>query len=255
MSAVILCQIKRAEQPFFINETGHGLYSVEELCWFMEHNLPLLDRVFFEEPLRKWLRQELGLEKLSETLRARQEQERAPLLEELAMPVFDEIGWLMAGEREEMLQKLREQELLPEAARRKLRADSLAGYHRYMLAIRQYREILSGGEADEELAGALWHNMGVSYARMFQMDEACDCFGKAWKLLGSDVSLRSLLCCCRMRGGREDFDRMADKCGADMAFRQELEEELDRIEARDVPADLDQALRRWVEEYHRETGL
>ena len=70
MSAVILCQVKQAEQPFYVNEVGISLYSAEELCWFMEQNLPLLDRVFFEEPLQKWIRQELSLERLADTLKS-----------------------------------------------------------------------------------------------------------------------------------------------------------------------------------------
>ena len=258
MSAVILCQVKQAEQPFYVNDVGISLYSAEELCWFMENNLPLLDRVFFEEPLQKWIRQELSLERLADTLKSVQEMDREPLTDELAMPVFDEIGWLTAEEREKVLDTLHRQELLPAGARKKLRADRLAGYRKYMMAIRLYREILSDGGAElagSQLAGTIWHNMGVSYARMFQMNEACGCLRKAWDILRSDAVMKSLLCCCWLRGGREDLDRTGDDCGVAIAFRQEVEEELEQLSSRSMPSDLDQALRGWVEEYHRETGL
>ena len=258
MSAVILCQIRQAEQPFYVNDVGVSLYSIEELCWFMEHNLPLLDRVFFEEPLRKWIRQELSLPSLADKLEKVQQMDREPLTDELAMPVFDEIGWLMPEEREKVLEALHRQELLPYEARKKLRADRLAGYRKYTLAIRLYREILAESDEDQEksqLSGMIWHNMGVSYARLFQMNEACGCFRRAWDILHGDAAMKSLLTCCWLRGGREDLDRMADDCGIAIAFRQEVENELEQLSSRSMPADLDQALRGWVEEYHRETGL
>lgn len=255
MSTVILCQIRQAGQPFYVNDAGVSLYSAEELCWFMENNLPLLDRAFFEEPLQKWLRDELGMERLAGTLETLQKKPGGPLLEELALAVYDEAGWLFAGERDAAAARLREQERLPVPVRRKLRADCLVGYRKYMLAIRLYREILADGEGTGQLAGMLWHNMGVSYARMFQMDEACDCFRKAWDLLQGQASLKSLLYCCALRGGQEDFDRMADDCGADMAFRQELEDHLRALTEKELPEDLDAALRGWVQQYHEETGL
>ena len=103
MSTVILCQIRQAGQPFYVNDAGVSLYSAEELCWFMENNLPLLDRAFFEEPLQKWLRDELGMERLAGTLETLQKKPGGPLLEELALAVYDEAGWLFAGERGTLL--------------------------------------------------------------------------------------------------------------------------------------------------------
>ena len=255
MSAVILCQVKQAVQPFYVNDAGLNLYSAEELCWFMEHNLPLLDRAFFEEPLQNWLRDELGLDRLAGTLEKLQKTEEDLLLEELVLPVFDEIGWMLPAEEDAFAGKLREQERLSVPARRKIRADSLAGYRKYMMAIRLYRDILNGTETQGQLPGMIWHNMGVCYARMFQMDEAVDCFRRAWDILKGRASLQSLLYCCALRGGQEDFDRMADDCGADMAFRRELEEKLHRLTERQLPSDLDAALKGWVQQYHDETGL
>ena len=255
MSTVILCQTRKAQQPFYVNDTGMNLYSAEELCYFMEHNLPLLDRVFFAEPLQEWLRAELGLDRLADRLHERCEAEELPHLEELALPVFDEISWLTAEEKTEILRQLQELENLPVPEREKLRADSLTGYRRYMLAIRLYRDILQLAGENSPVTGKVWHNMGVAYAGMFQMEEACDCFRKAWEAEKSDVSLRCLLCCSALHGGQEEFDRTADDCGADMEFRTELEDAIEALKKQEMPADPEAALRGWVREYHLETGL
>ncbi len=255
MSTVILCQTKTAQTPFYVNDTGTNLYSAEELCWYMEHNLPVLDRGFFAEPLQEWIRTELGLEKLADTLNDRWEAEELPHLEDLALPVYDEISWLPAEERTDMIRRLQDLENLPMPEREKLRADCLTGYHRYMLAIRLYREILGIAGEDSLIKGKVWHNMGVAYAGMFQMEEACDCFRRAWEIQKSEVSLRCLLCCSALHGGQEEFDRAADDCGADMTFRTELEDAMDALKKLDLPADPEAALRDWVREYHRETGL
>ncbi len=254
MSTVIFCQTKRAEQPFYINDTGLNLYSAEELCYYMEHNLPLLDRLFFAEPLQDWIRAELQLPALAGKLHAVSEEE-LPALEDLAMPVFDEIAWLSADERQEMIRRLQEQEGLPLPEREKLRADCLTGYHRYMLAIRLYRDILGNAEDDENMTARIWHNMGNAYAGMFQMEEACDCFRRAWEIQKNEVSLRCLLCCSALHGGQEEFDRTADDCGADMKFRMEIEASMEAQKSREMPADPGTVLQEWVQEYHRETGL
>ena len=68
MSGYILCQLKRADMPYYIENISTNIYSMEELCYYFYHNIYLLDETILNEHLCDWLRKELGLEKLYKRL-------------------------------------------------------------------------------------------------------------------------------------------------------------------------------------------
>ena len=39
VSGYILCQTGRAEAPYFIENISMNIYSLEELCYYLDHNL------------------------------------------------------------------------------------------------------------------------------------------------------------------------------------------------------------------------
>ena len=61
MSGYILCQVKRARLPYYIENISTNIYSIEELCFYLYHNIYLLDSTILNEELCFWIRDELGL--------------------------------------------------------------------------------------------------------------------------------------------------------------------------------------------------
>ena len=57
MGLVAVCRYKRTKTPYFIEQAGIHLYSLEELAYFLYHNICLVDRQFFDERLCSWLRE------------------------------------------------------------------------------------------------------------------------------------------------------------------------------------------------------
>ena len=49
MSGYILCQTKKAQRPYFIENISMNIYSIEELCYYLYHNLYLADHTVFNE--------------------------------------------------------------------------------------------------------------------------------------------------------------------------------------------------------------
>ena len=49
MSGYILCQTGRAEAPYFIENISMNIYSLEELCYYLDHNLYLIDQTILNE--------------------------------------------------------------------------------------------------------------------------------------------------------------------------------------------------------------
>ena len=88
MSGYILCQTKKAQRPYFIENISMNIYSIEELCYYLYHNLYLADHTVFNEELCNWLRDELELVHLAAKLK--QNLERNVSVEEMIYPVFKE---------------------------------------------------------------------------------------------------------------------------------------------------------------------
>ena len=65
MSGYILCQVKKAEKPFYIKNISTNIYSIEELCYYLYNNLYLVDRSLISNKLCTWLDEELKLPKLA----------------------------------------------------------------------------------------------------------------------------------------------------------------------------------------------
>ena len=57
MSGYILCQTKKADKPFFVESINTNIYSLEELCYFLYHNLYLVDSSVINENLCIWISQ------------------------------------------------------------------------------------------------------------------------------------------------------------------------------------------------------
>ena len=92
MSGYILCQVKKAEKPFYIENISKNIYSIEELCYYLYNNLYLVDRSLISNKLCTWLDEELKLPKLAAKLRPFIGKEAG--LEEILYPIFKEINYL-----------------------------------------------------------------------------------------------------------------------------------------------------------------
>ena len=69
MSGYILCQTKKADKPLFVESINPKIYSLEELCYFLYHNLYLVDSSVINENLCIWISEELDLPRLAAKLR------------------------------------------------------------------------------------------------------------------------------------------------------------------------------------------
>ena len=230
MSEVILCQVPRAKQPFYAEDIDLKLYSIEELCYFMQGHLALLSPDFFSPAMTDWLGGELHLHRLAETL----EKQRAGG------------AGLM--------------EALPEEVRMKQKGDVLAGYEKYTRAVRCYQKALKLSEGGEhstggQFRGTVYYNAGAVFARLFQMEEACECMKKAFDLLQSSAARNGYLFCVRLKDGEKVFLQKCRELGTEEADREEMERQIRSLPEPSVPKDVDAALNRWVREYHRQTDL
>ena len=63
---MILAKGKIAKKPYELSYLGQNIYSIEELCYVIYHNIYGINEEFFQISLAKWMKEELGLKELAD---------------------------------------------------------------------------------------------------------------------------------------------------------------------------------------------
>ena len=211
MSGYILCQVKRAKNPYYISNISTNIYSIEELCYYLYHNIYLLDETIINEQLLVWMKEELHLRRLYQRLYVLLEEKKN--IGEFILPIFKEINYLSHDQFREMNERLKRFEEQPEIVRKKIKGDYLVDHEKYINAIQVYQETLKDTEENEtnmgsQFTGSIYNNMGCAYASLFQMNEALTCFQKANEELHTKASLKSWLFAVYMSKGQDAYEQM-----------------------------------------------
>lgn len=188
MSAYRLCQVRKAKHPYHIESIGRNIYTIEELCFYLRQNICLVDASIMNEELCVWLKEELGLARLSRKLMERLASAREGSMAGFVFPIFKEIGYLYPEEQQRLSEQIAGIEVQPEDIRRKLRADYLMRYGRYGNALREYYQVLKGrnpGNLGSQFYASVLDGMAAAYGRLFLFEEAADCLWQSYSCVRS----------------------------------------------------------------------
>lgn len=278
MGNYILCRQQKASVPYFIENISTNVFSAEELCFYLSHNIYLLDHTIIEENLCRWLGNELGMRHLAARLSAILK--TAPEPGAFILPIFREVHYLSQSETKELQSKLQQLAELPPMAREKLKGDYLVRYGKYGNGIKVYETILettANTTMGSQFEGGVYHNMGCAYAKLFQTDEALQCLQKAYEMLHSKAALKSYLFAIYIARSQADYEAAAKELGVDDQTRAEIDRELEashnQAEATDSAQafgqarrekaqgnlnayynTVDELLEQMTEDYHKNTG-
>lgn len=210
MSELLFCHAPIAALPYYIEELGINIYSMEELCYFIAGNVFLLDDSFMNEELCTWIEKQMGAYKLAENLRnVIHARRRLSVFVDL---ILEDTCYYSKAEIDNIVSVLEQLEQKTGFECSKMRADQLMEKEKYLAAIYAYRKLLESEEAKETdalLKGNVWHNLGTAYARLFLFGEAAACYENAYELNQTYESVwEALLCYCYM----DDEEKLQQKC-------------------------------------------
>ena len=258
MSGYILCQVKKAKKPFYIENISTNIYSIEELCYYLYNNLYLVDHSLISSKLCSWLEEELELPKLAAKLRPFIEKEAG--LEEILYPVFKEINYLAYEELRILNGRIEARNKESEEIREKRKGDALMENRMYVNAIRVYQKLIEkeSGEISGEMRERIFHNQGCAYSYLFQMDKALDCFWKAWRENRSEEALKVYLLAYRSVHTQEDLEKRQEELKAEDSVKKETAAAIEKFvslpEQQTASGETDRILEDLTREYHRSTG-
>ena len=259
MSGYILCQLKRAEIPYYIENISTNIYSIEELCYYFYHNIYLLDESILNEHLCDWIRKEFGLEKLYRRLYKVLEENMGT--GEFILAVFKEINYLTYEELKVLNTRLQKFDKETPAMREKCKVDALMENKMYVHAIQVYQKLLDRKDLEEIREGlteCIYHNLGCAYSYLFQMDKAIECFRRAYEGGRSTEALETYLMAFSMSHSEDEYKNMAKTLGVEeeiLTAVQNRKKEFSQIPRKKVNSqNMDDILNHLTSEYHRSTG-
>ena len=266
MAGYRLCRVRTAEIPYYLESISTNIYTIEELCFFLHSNIPLVDAAVMNRELTKWVAQELGLTKLSVTME--QALARQADISDFVMPIFREIGYLSTTEMAAFSKKLSEFSRLPLHLRLKMKGDALVRGGKYQAAIRSYRKVTrDAGEYNfrPEFISGVWYNCAVAEMKLMLFDEGLKGFTRAYDLHPTKLHARACmraLAITKPKGKfAEALEEIRSRHREDGLLSEELKEETleavgiaERGADTSVPEDIGKCVQSWMREYRNATG-
>ena len=258
MSGYILCQVKKAEKPFYIENISTNIYSIEELCYYLYNNLYLVDSSLISSKLCTWLEEELELPKLAAKLKPYIGREAG--LEEVLYPIFKEINYLAYEELKTLNGRIEARKREPEEIREKRKGDVLMENRMYVNALRVYQKLMENGgkEITKEMRERILHNQGCAYSYLFQMEKAVECFQEAYDLGKKDEELKCYLLAYRSIKTPIEYTSRLTELSVSEEMKAQIQEALDKFAKKpETPVysqHVDTMLEGFTREYHRSTG-
>ncbi len=201
---MILCKRQIAATPFYMDELSMNIYSLEELSYYIFHNVYLLNAEFMSVDLCNWIGREMGMKELAAGL-------LDLLKENVPLHIFvgrilNSCGYLTVSEIRDTLQIISVFENKSDAECKKIRADRLMEKNRLVDAIYEYESILdTSNNIGDTLLGDIHHNLGTAYAKLFFFTEAANHYEQAYRKNHRRVSLRSMLLSYFLSGKEGDY--------------------------------------------------
>ena len=230
MGKLIQCSGKIAKVPYHFRLTKTNVYSIEEVCYYIRHNIYMMQEEVFDREFALWLRGELEMDATADKL------EHLILkhhdIKDIVVTICCSCDYYEEEEINELISIMDEIEKLPKYARKKRKGDNYLRCKSYEKALEEYEKIFESDEilqADTSVYGDLFHNMGVACVNMGEFHEASDYFLKAYEKNSREESLAQCLFSLRLCKDVERFKKLIKDLDISQEKQTQWEQEYQRI--------------------------
>lgn len=234
MGRLILDRNSGDQVPYYFSISGLKVYSVEELCYYMYHNIYAVTKETFGDDLFYWLEKDMGEILLAKGLRNLKRTD--PELKELIRFLLSYVDYFTPDENYQLMLIMDDIAKQNPTEARKIEADNYMRYCRYMEAIRTYQNALYDMEHTKEadvtriFKGDTCHNMGTAYTRLLNFKEAAVCYKKAYECNQKEASLYCYLWALKMSENESEFFDAVTQYEVDEKTLMELMEEYEQTQ-------------------------
>ncbi len=208
MGKFIFCIGNKAKSPYTFQTTGVSVYTMEELCYYLYHNIDTLEEDLSNIALVTWIRNELGITDRADFLE--QLMQRGAGLKDVVVSIFCSTDYYTEDEINHLIKEIDAlYDMLP-IERKKRHADMLMKFRKHNEAGFEYRSIIDDREFSQLSPvnqGNVYHNLAVLMARSGRFQAASKYFDAAYQKNHNKESLCQYLYALRLDGDDEAFER------------------------------------------------
>ncbi len=194
MGKLILCSGARTTRPYGFPSSGIRIYSIEELCYYLYHNVYMIEEDMLSEDLFNWIGTELKLEERAEKLRLLKRQKAD--IKTLITVILCSADYYTEEEIKKVLKVLDAVTGMPAIKRYLIKANHYLKNGQYMEATAEYERIIASKAAAEltpEEYGDVYHNLAVAKLHITGLKEASKLFCYAYERNNREESLTQYL--------------------------------------------------------------
>lgn len=214
MGRIILCTSKQANVPYVFPVSEAKVYTIEELCYYIYHNIYEVTTECFGEELVSWLANELGMVTIAKKLKDMIESNSG--LKDRIISIMCSCDYYTEKDIKALLNIISEMDNMSYQGRMKRKADHFLKYGKYSLAKRQYDKLIHSGFAvnlSPEEYGNILHNRSMACFYTGAYEEAIQGFKEAYNRNNSEKSLKHYLCALLLNSEKNKFENEALRYG------------------------------------------
>lgn len=208
MGKLIQCSSPLALTPYHFRLTDTNVYSMEEVCYYIWHNIYMIQEEVFDREFVMWIEKELHMEETSHKLACLIQDHKN--LKDIVVTICCSCDYYDEEEINALIRLMDEIEQMPAYARKKHKGDTYLACHSYEKALEEYEKVFESDEilhAEKEAYGSIFHNMGVAYSNLAEFRKATEYFLKAYEQNKKDASLSQGLFALRLSKDVEGYKK------------------------------------------------
>ena len=208
MGKLIQCSSPLALTPYHFRLTDTNVYSMEEVCYYIWHNIYMIQEEVFDRGFVMWIEKELHMEETSHKLACLIQDHKN--LKDIVVTICCSCDYYDEEEINALIRLMDEIEQMPAYARKKHKGDTYLACHSYEKALEEYEKVFESDEvlhAEKEAYGSIFHNMGVAYSNLAEFRKAAEYFLKAYEQNKKDASLSQGLFALRLSKDVEGYKK------------------------------------------------
>lgn len=185
MGSMIVTNTRMAKEPYEMRESGHRLYSYEELCYYIYARMPLWLLEEERVGMTSWL---LGCGvKIGEIDRLSSY--------DAAVKILSAGTYFRLEEKRQILERMKEYKDMPVSLTAKEKGDLYLSYGKVVDAYFSYEKAIQSenGQEGDDWRNSLYHNMGILCCRLFYWQEAKKWLTKAQEIRERQETKNALL--------------------------------------------------------------
>lgn len=208
MGKLIQCSSPLALVPYHFRLTDTNVYSMEEVCYYIWHNIYMIQEEVFDREFVMWIEKELHMEETAHKLSALIQDHKN--LKDIVVTICCSCDYYDEEEINTLIRLMDEIEQMPAYARKKHKGDTYLACRAYEKALEEYEKVFESDEilqAEKEAYGSIFHNMGVAYSNLAEFRKAAEYFLKAYEQNKKDASLAQGLFALRLSKDVEGYKK------------------------------------------------